>query len=110
MQTRRLEDMVKGWFVGDFDPAVIRTDSVEVAVKRYHAGDVEAWHYHKVATEVTVVISGEVEMGGKRFGAGDIVVMEPGEGTDFRAITDAVNAVVKIPSAKDDKYLGKPAC
>lgn len=102
--------MTKGWFVGDFSPHVLKTDAVEVAVKRYKAGDYEDWHYHKVATEVTVVVSGEVEMAGRRFKAGDIIVMEPGESTDFRAITDAVNAVVKLPGAKDDKYPGKNAC
>lgn len=97
--------MTKGWFVGDFEPHVLRTDSVEVGVKHYKAGDRENWHYHKIATEITVVVSGEVEMSGKRFTSGDIIVMEPGEGTDFRAVTDAVNAVVKLPGAKNDKYL-----
>jgi quercetin dioxygenase-like cupin family protein len=106
MKIAQLDAMTKGWFVGDFDPSVIRTDSVEVAVKIYKAGDSEDWHFHKIATEVTVVVSGEVEMCGRRFKAGDIIVMEPGEGTAFKAITDAVNAVVKIPGAKNDKYLG----
>lgn len=105
MKIAHLNEMTKGWFVGDFEPAILRTPDVEVAVKYYKAGDSEEWHLHKVATEVTVVVSGEVEMGGKRFKAGDIVVMEPGEGTDFRAITDSVNAVVKLPGAKNDKYL-----
>lgn len=108
MKTSQLDTMTKGWFVGDFEPSVLRTDSVEVGVKHYKAGDAEDWHYHKVATEVTVVVSGEVEMNGRRFKAGDIIVMEPGEGTDFKAITDAVNAVVKFPGARNDKYLGKP--
>ena len=33
MKVDRLENMTKGWFVGDFKPAVLRTDAVEVAVK-----------------------------------------------------------------------------
>ncbi|MBV9949256.1 MAG: cupin domain-containing protein [Myxococcales bacterium] len=101
---RRLSEMVRGWFVGDFAPSVFKTDSVEVAVKTYRRGDVEAWHYHKVATEITVVVSGEIEMSGRRYAAGDIVVIPPGEGTDFVAHTDAVNVVVKVPGARDDKY------
>jgi quercetin dioxygenase-like cupin family protein len=36
---------------------------------------------------------------------GDIILMEPGEATDFKAITDAMNVVVKVPSVKGDKYL-----
>lgn len=105
MRLDHLDRMVRGWFVGDFDPAVLPTGDVEVGVKAYRAGDVEAWHFHKVATEITVVVSGEVEMCGGRHGPGAIVVVEPGEGTAFRALADAVCVVVKHPGAKDDKYV-----
>lgn len=30
--------------------------------------------------------------------------MEPGDVTDFQALTDVINVVVKIPGANDDKY------
>ena len=55
-----LDEMIGGWFVGDFEPSVIRTKDFEVAVKRYKAGDKEAKHMHKVATELTVIISARV--------------------------------------------------
>lgn len=102
-----LDDMVGGWFVGAFSPTAFNTGSCEVAVKRYKAGDCEALHHHRVATEITVLVSGEVEMLGKTWGAGDIVVLEPGVATNFRALTDAVNVVVKVPGALNDKYLGE---
>jgi quercetin dioxygenase-like cupin family protein len=105
MKTARLADMVKGWFIGDFSPTLHRTRAVEVAVKNYCAGANEAAHYHKVAIEFTVIMSGEVEMNGRRYAAGDIIVIEPGDITDFRAVTDTVTTVVKIPGAPDDKFL-----
>ena len=105
MRREKLESMVRGWFVGDFTPTLYRTDAVEVGVKTYNAGDHEVWHYHKIATEITVIIEGEVEMNGVRYGKGDIIVVEPNEGTDFHALTDAVNVVVKLPGATNDKYL-----
>lgn len=105
MRKARLEEMVRGWFVGNFSPTLYPTNEVEVGVKTYKAGDAEAWHYHKIATEITVIVSGEVEMNGERHAAGDIIVIEPNEGTDFRAVTDAVNVVVKLPGANNDKYL-----
>lgn len=104
MRTALLENMIKGWFVGDFEPTLLRTRDVEVAVKRYSAGETEAWHYHKIATELTVVIQGRVRMCGQEFGAGQIIVLDPGEGTDFEALEPSMTAVVKIPGAKDDKY------
>ena len=109
MITGKLQDMFKGWFVGDFDPTLLRTDACEVAVKSYKAGDAEELHHHKVATEVTLILAGRVRMCGKEWGEGDIVVLAPGEATDFVALTDAVNVVVKTPGAKNDKYLGAAA-
>ena len=106
MITGKLQDMFKGWFVGDFDPSVLRTEACEVAVKAYKAGETEGLHHHKVATEVTLILSGRVRMCGREWGEGDIVVLAPGEATAFEALTDAVNVVVKTPGAKNDKYLG----
>jgi hypothetical protein len=91
--------------VGDFEPAALRTRAAEVAVKRYRAGDHEVSHYHKVATELTLILEGEVRMGGRCFRAGDIVIVEPGEATDFRALSPTTTVVVKVPGARDDKYL-----
>lgn len=104
MRTARLDGMVRGWFVGDFEPSAYRTGAAEVAVKRYAAGDREGAHFHKVATEVTVVTRGRVRMNGAEYSGGDIVVVEPGEATDFEALTDAESVVVKIPGAAGDKY------
>jgi quercetin dioxygenase-like cupin family protein len=105
MQVAKLKDMTKGWFIGNFNPTLLATEAVEVAVKEYPAGFTEAWHYHKIATEFTVIVSGEVEMNGTRYAAGDIIVIPPGEGTDFRTLSPTVTTVVKIPGATNDKYL-----
>lgn len=105
MKTYRLDDMTKGWFVGDFDPAVLKTDAAEVAVKYYTAGTIEPKHYHKLAPEVTLIVSGEVRMNDARYGAGDIILIEPGEATDFEALCDVTTVVVKLPSIAGDKYL-----
>lgn len=105
MKTAKLSEMVKGWFVGNFEPTLYRTNDVEVAVKTYSAGDYESKHYHKIATEITVVQSGRVKMFDKIFSGGDIVIVEPNDATDFEALEDTVTVVVKIPGANNDKYL-----
>ena len=105
MKLARLDDMVRGWFVGAFSPTALSTPDCEVAVRKYKAGDREDEHFHKIATEVTLVLSGRVRMFGRELGEGDIIVIEPGEATDFEAVTDAVNVVVKLPGALNDKYL-----
>ena len=108
MKLAKLEDMVKGWFVGNFEPTLLKTNDVEVAVKSYKKGDYEETHYHKIATEIPVIISGRVKMNGIEYKAGDIVVMEPNEATDFECLEDGTkNVVVKYPGANNDKYLGE---
>lgn len=104
MKLAKLSNMKKGWFVGNFEPTVLNTNDVEVAVKKYKANDYEEKHLHKIATEITVIVSGEVEMNKKRYKEGDIIVIDSFEATDFLAVTNAVTVVVKKPSAKNDKY------
>ena len=104
MKLFRLKSMVKGWFVGDFEPAVFQTKDFEVAVKHYKKGDSEEAHVHKIATEITVVVSGRVKMNGRVFCDNDIIVIEPKDSTEFFAIDDATTVCVKVPSVKGDKY------
>ncbi|OGI00912.1 MAG: hypothetical protein A2104_04180 [Candidatus Melainabacteria bacterium GWF2_32_7] len=108
MKIAKLDDMIKGWFVGNFNPTLYKTNDVEVAVKSYKKGDYEGKHYHKIATEITVIISGKVKMNGVEYKAGDIIIMEPNETTDFECLEDNTkNVVVKLPGANNDKYEGE---
>lgn len=100
-----LNEMVKGWFIGDFDPSLFKTKDVEVAVKRYLKDDYENSHFHKIATEYTVIIEGAVLMNGVKYEKDDILVIEPGYQTDFLALENTITAVVKIPGASNDKYI-----
>ena len=104
MKTVKLEEMTKGWFVGNFHPTLIRTNDVEVAVKEYTKGEYEGQHYHKLSTEITVIVSGRVRMNGVEYVKGDIIVISPNESTDFEVLEDAITTVVKYPGANDDKY------
>lgn len=106
MTKHNIQDFVRGWFVGDFEPTLIKTRDVEVAVKEYRKGDREGRHYHKEATEITVICSGRVRMNGIEYGKGDIILIEPLESTDFEALEASTTTVVKYPGAGNDKYEG----
>jgi quercetin dioxygenase-like cupin family protein len=106
MKKTKLQDMIKGWFIGNFEPTLYETNAVEAAVKTYKKGDYDAKHYHKIATEITVIINGKVRMNGADYAAGDIILMKPNEATDFECLEDDTqNVVIKIPGANDDKYI-----
>ena len=105
MIAARLDAMVKGWFVGRFTPTLFDSPDVEVAVKRYGTGDAEKSHYHRVATEITVIVSGRVRMFDREWAPDDVIVVEPGDATAFVALEDTVTVVVKLPCVAGDKYL-----
>ena len=100
-----LKEMFKGWFIGNFEPTLFKTNDVEVGIKKYNEGDMESKHHHKIATEFTVILNGIVEMCGKKYTEGDIIKINPGVSTDFKAITNVVTVVIKIPGQTNDKYI-----
>lgn len=108
MKVFNLDDMTKGWFVGNFTPTALSTNQVEVAVKKYKAGEYEPTHHHKISTEITVIIDGEAKMNGIVYKTGAILIIEPNTPTDFLALTDVTTTVVKYPGANHDKYSGIP--
>lgn len=110
MKKYNLTDFVRGWFVGDFEPSLIKTQDVEVAVQKFKKGDIEKCHCHKIATEITVIVHGRVRMNEKIYCSGDIIEILPNTYTDFEALEDTVTTVVKYPGAINDKYLKEEQC
>ena len=105
MNKHNLKDFFKGWFIGNFEPTLFNTDDFEIAIKRYKKGDYEESHTHKISTEYTIIVDGNVLMNGTNYRKDDIIIIEPNEYTDFECLTDTVTCVVKTPCSKNDKYL-----
>lgn len=106
MIVNKIEEFTKGWFVGDFSPALIHSKDYEIAVKWFKAGESEPLHKQNTATEITVVITGQIRLGGEIFSKGDVITIPPGEFTEFESITDSTLVCVKTPSLPNDKVLG----
>lgn len=104
MKVYKLEDMINGWFIGNFDPSILKTENFEVSVKYYKKGEYHKSHYHKNSTEITVIVSGSAKMNNIIYNKGDIVEIEPYDATDFEVLEDTSTIVVKIPSSINDKF------
>ena len=100
-----LQQFTKGWLVGDFEPTLFKTKDIEVGVKYYKAGDKEENHYHKVATEYSIILYGSVRMLDQIFKQGQIVTVLPDVENKFECLEDACIVVIKTPSVIGDKYL-----
>ena len=105
MKIYNLNEMNGGWFIGDFEPSIFRQKDFEVGIKYYTAGVKERLHVNKVSTEITVVISGRIQMANIILKKGEIIVLNPNDESEFEALEDSALAIVKFPSVPSDKYL-----
>ena len=103
MKSEKLSDFHLGWFVGNFEPSLLKNQHVEIAVKHFAKGETEPSHKQLVATELTVVVSGKIRMNDKFFSSGEIVIIPPGEYANFEALEDSSLVCVKFPSIPEDK-------
>lgn len=99
------KDFTRGWMVGAFSNPILQTNQFEITVKRFKAGETEPNHFHKLTKEVTVVISGIVEMCGQTFGPNSVIVLEPNEVSAFKCLEDATTMAFRNGSFPGDKYI-----
>lgn len=104
MKTQKIDNMWRGWFIGDFEPSVLKTKEFEVGLLTHKKGEVWPEHYHIIASEYNVLISGSMSICGKEITPGDIFVLEPHEIANPVFHEDCKLICVKTPSIIGDKY------
>lgn len=104
MIKRNLNEFWRGWFIGNFEPTVLKTDQFEVAVLTHTKGEKWAEHYHKIATEYNLLLKGQMRIQGETINEGEIFILEPNEIADPVFIEDCVVLCIKTPSVPGDKY------
>jgi hypothetical protein len=104
-----IDDFIGGWFIGEFEPTIHKTNAFEVCCKRFSAGATEPIHYQIHATEYTLVISGRCRIGDVELGPGEILEIGPNVAADFEALDDVVVVAIKTPSLPNDKVVGNPS-
>jgi hypothetical protein len=101
MKVDKIENMKGGWFIGNFEPSVYKTDQFEVSYKFHFKGEKWDFHYHTEVTEINYLVKGVMTLQNKTLMGGDIFTLEPFEIADPEFLTDCELIVVKIPSAND---------
>ena len=94
-----------GWFIGDFEPSVLRTKKFEVGYAKHKKNDPWDKHYHKLANEITLVVRGKVKINNQIYSEGDIFLIEPNEVVDPEFLEDVEFIIIKTPSDVNDKYI-----
>lgn len=105
MLTGKLDNMVRGWCIGNFEPSILKTDKFEVGVLLHPKGEKWPAHYHKIATEYNILLKGRMKVCDTELTSGDWFVIEPMEIADPIFYEDCQILCIKTPSDTTDKYL-----
>lgn len=93
----------RGWFIGNFERAAFPSKDFEVAYQKNPRCQT-ASHIHKIAHEITLVISGRQICNGEMFEAGDICILEPGDISQIEYLEETEVVTIKVPSVPSDKH------
>jgi hypothetical protein len=105
MELRKLSDFRQGWIIGNFEPSLFNTKEWEVGVKFFKFGDSEPSHFQKIATEITVVVSGRIRFNDTEFSSGDVIIVNPLEVVNCEILENSAIVCIKFPSLPEDKIV-----
>lgn len=93
-----------GYFLGDFEPSILKSSDVSIAVKRIFRGALDGGYYRKCDTEIVYIMSGVLEIDKKKYKKGDIILWEPQDVINIFAIEDSEYLLIKLPGSRNDIY------
>ena len=95
-----------GWFLGDFEPSLIKNKDLEFGYKRIPKNTKPDYHFHKFKTEYTILLEGKI----KCLESNKVIIpitcikLSPFEKNDQYFIEDSLILIINNPSKRDDKY------
>ena len=103
MKTDHISNFTRGWFIGNFEPSILQTEDFEVAIITHKQDEEIPKHFHPVATEYNVMLSGRMWVNGRNLTKGDMFSFEPDEICNVQVLEDSEVLCVKVPSIQGDK-------
>lgn len=93
-----IKDFINGWFIGNFEPSVVKTQAVEIGFQHHKKGSPVVLHYQRICTEYNLITKGKLIANGKSYNDGDIFVFAPYVICEVEFLEDTDIVVVKMPS------------
>jgi quercetin dioxygenase-like cupin family protein len=104
MIKHNLTEFWRGWFIGNFEPAVLKTNQFEVGLLTHKKGEIWPKHYHAQHTEYNLLVKGSMYICGSKIEEGEIFVLEHNEVADPYFYEDCLILCIKQPSIPGDKH------
>jgi hypothetical protein len=102
----KLENFVNGWFIGNFEPSLLKDSGVEIAVMNTKKGVGSLnFHYHEHCIEINVLIKGKMKCNNKLIEENDIFVFNPNVPSVYEYLEDCTFVVYKNKPSNFDKVI-----
>lgn len=101
----KMEDMFRGWFVGNFEPSVHKTSDFEAGYLKHNKGEKWPVHFHEKAREINYLVKGKIKINNKIINKGDIFIFEQYGVADPEFLEDCELVCIKTPSLPTDKII-----
>lgn len=98
------EEFTRGWFLGNFEPAVFQTKDFEVGLLVHGEGEKWDFHYHTLGEETNVLLSGYMHINGRFIPEGSVFRFPKNQIACPEFLTECRILCIKCPSVPGDKY------
>ncbi len=105
MEVVNLSSMLRGWFIGNFEPSVLKTNFLEVGVVTHKKGEEWREHYHTSSIEYNLLLDGIMTVNGTPINKNDIFIIDKNESSSPMFLTDCRILVIRIPDIRNDKVI-----
>ena len=101
----KLEDMFRGWFVGDFEPSVMKNTGFEVGYLLHKKGEKWQTHYHNNLIEVNLLVEGKMILNDLEINKNEIFVIDKKVLACPIFLEDCYIICIKVPHMVGDKVI-----
>lgn len=101
----KVEDMFRGWYVGNFEPSVYKTKDFEAGYLLHKKGEIWDAHYHEHMIEINLLVKGKMILNDIEINEGEIFKIDKNEIACPIFLEDCYIFVLKVPSVPGDKVI-----
>jgi len=104
-QRTDINDYIRGWIIGDFEPCIKRTNEYEIGILSHKKGEKWGFHYHAETKEINILIQGKMRINNVLVEENTIFIFERNMISCPLFLEDCVVICIKLPSLPNDKVI-----
>jgi len=101
----KLEDMFRGWFIGNFEPSIFKYSGVEIGYLHHKKNEKWQTHFHNNLIEVNLLVQGKMILNDIEINKNEIFVIDKKILACPIFLEDCYIMCIKIPSMVGDKII-----